>query len=62
MIEIGTLGPTPQAALDWATQYVVVPTEVVEGVGAVDVPTPPVAVVNQVNPVPVAVSGVAVAP
>ena len=38
------------------------PTVVVRGVGAVVLPVPPVAVVYQSKPVPVAVSAVAVVP
>ena len=44
------------------TYQVVLPTVVVEGVGAVTLATPPVGVVYQRRPVPVAVSGVAAAP
>jgi hypothetical protein len=46
----------------WLTQYEVLPVVAVEGVGAVVLPVPPVAVVYHNNPVPVAVSGAAVAP
>ena len=38
------------------------PTVVVEGVGAVALPTPAVGTVYHINPVPVAVNGTAVAP
>ena len=46
----------------WLTQYEVFPDVTVEGVGAVMLPVPPVAVVYHNNPVPVAVRGVAVVP
>jgi hypothetical protein len=46
----------------WLTQYEVLPADAVEGVGAVALPVPPVAVVYHNNPVPVAVSGIAVVP
>ena len=46
----------------WLTQYEVFPESAVEGVGAVALPVPPVAVVYHNKPVPVAVSGVAVDP
>ena len=50
-----------QPAIFWATQYVVTPSVVVEGIGAVKLPVPPVAVVYQIRvPVPVALSGPAV--
>jgi hypothetical protein len=45
----------------WLTQYEVLPVVAVEGVGAVGLPVPPVAVVYHNNPVPVAVRGTAVA-
>jgi hypothetical protein len=45
----------------WLTQYEVLPEVAVEGVGAVALPVPPVAVVYHNNPVPVAVRGTAVA-
>ena len=45
----------------WLTQYEVFPGVAVDGVGAVALPVPPVAVVYHNNPVPVAVSGTAVA-
>jgi hypothetical protein len=48
--------------LVWLTQYETLPGVAVEGVGAVMLPVPPVAVVYHNNPVPVAVSGAAVAP
>jgi hypothetical protein len=44
----------------WLTQYEVLPEATVEGVGAVTLPVPPVAVVYHNNPVPVAVRGTAV--
>jgi hypothetical protein len=47
--------------IDWLTQYEVLPIVAVEGVGAVTLPVPPVAVVYHNNAVPVAVSGEAVA-
>jgi hypothetical protein len=46
----------------WLTQYEVLPGVAVEGVGAIALPVPPVAVVYHNNPVPVAVSGEAVTP
>jgi hypothetical protein len=46
----------------WLTQYEVLPIVAVEGVGAVTLPVPPVAVVYHNNPDPVAVSGAAVVP
>jgi hypothetical protein len=46
----------------WLTQYEVFPDVAVEGVGAVELPVPPVEVVYHNRPVPVAVSGAAVAP
>ena len=44
----------------WLTQYEVFPVVAVEGVGAVALPVPPVAVVYHNRFVPVAVSGTAV--
>lgn len=52
---IGARGPS-QPSADWLTYHVVLPGVVVEGVGAADVPVPPVAVVYQSSDVPVAVS------
>jgi hypothetical protein len=46
----------------WLTQNEVLPDVAVEGVGAIALPVPPVAVVYHKSPVPVAVSGTAVAP
>ena len=57
---IAALGPS-QPVVVWLTYQVVVPAVVVEGVGAVAVPVPPVGVVYQSRLVPVAVSAVAVA-
>ena len=54
------VGPAPT----WLTQYDVVPAVVVDGVGAVALPTPPVAVVYYNNVLPavaVAVNATAVA-
>ena len=45
----------------WLTYQVVVPGAVVEGVGAVTLPVPPVGAVYQRRLLPVAVSGTAVA-
>jgi hypothetical protein len=44
----------------WLTQYEVLPVVTVEGVGAIALPAPPVAVVYHSRPVPVAVRGTAV--
>jgi hypothetical protein len=44
----------------WLTQYEVFPDAAVEGVGAVTLPVPPVAVVYHNSPVPVAVRGTVV--
>jgi hypothetical protein len=57
---ISTLGPSQLLPFVWLTQYEVLPGVVVEGVGAITLPVPPVAVVYQSSPVPVAVSEVAV--
>jgi hypothetical protein len=59
---MGVLGPAPQPEFDCATQYVVVPLVAVDGVGDVEIPTPPVELVNQSNSEPVAVNGIAVSP
>jgi len=44
----------------WLTQYEVVPTVAVEGVGAVELPTPPVVTVYHNRLLPVAVKSMAV--
>jgi hypothetical protein len=56
---ISALGPS-QLPFVWLTQYEVLPDVAVEGVGAVALPVPPVAVVYHNNPDPVAVRGAAV--
>ena len=58
VISILTLGPSQPTV--WLTQYEVVPTVVVEGVGAVALPTPPVATVYHNRLLPVAVKAMAV--
>jgi len=58
---IRALGPSQPPALVWLTQCDVLPTVAVEGVGAVELPVPPVATVYQRRVVPVAVIGTAVA-
>src|SRR5664280_2095520 len=58
---ISALEPS-QLPFVWLTQYEVFPEAAVEGVGAVTLPVPPVAVVYHNSPVPVAVRGEAVAP
>ena len=57
---IGALGPS-QPVTVWLTYQVVVPGVVVDGVGAVAVPVPPVAVVYHSRLLPVAIKGIAVA-
>jgi hypothetical protein len=57
---ISARGPSQLPAIVWLTQYDVLPEAAVEGVGAVVLPVPPVAVVYHKRPVPVAVRGVAV--
>jgi hypothetical protein len=57
---ISDLGPSQLLPLVWLTQYEVLPAVVVEGVGAVVLPVPPVAVVYHNSPVPVAVRALAV--
>ena len=57
---MAALGPSQPVAV-WLTYQVVVPAVVVEGVGAVPVPVPPVGVVYHNRLVPVAFSAVAVA-
>jgi hypothetical protein len=59
---ISALGPSQLLTLVWLTQYDVFPDTAVEGVGAVVLPVPPVAVVYHNKPVPVAVSAAAVVP
>jgi hypothetical protein len=54
---MGTRGLSQLLAIDWLTYQVVVPGVLVEGVGAVAEPTPPVAAVYHINPVPVADNG-----
>ena len=58
----GTLGLSQLLASDWLTYQVKVPVVLVEGVGAVGLPVPPVGAVYQRRFVPVAVSGDAVSP
>ena len=58
---ICALGPSQPLLLVWLTQYDVLPAVVVDGVGAVALPVPPVAAVYHNKPVPVAVNGTAVA-
>ena len=58
---ISALGPSHPFPLVWLTQYEVFPVAAVDGVGAVELPVPPVAVVYHNRFVPVAVSGTAVA-
>ena len=58
---ICALGPSQPLLLVWLTQYDVLPAVVVDGVGAVALPVPPVAVVYHNKPVPPAVNAVAVA-
>jgi hypothetical protein len=57
---IRALGPSQLLPFVWLTQYEVLPAVVVEGVGAITLPVPPVAVVYHNSPVPVAVSEAAV--
>jgi hypothetical protein len=57
---ISALGPSQLLAFVWLTQYEVLPGVVVEGVGAITLPVPPVAVVYHNSPVPVAVREAAV--
>jgi hypothetical protein len=57
---IRALGPSQLPPFVWLTQYEVLPAVVVEGVGAITLPVPPVAVVYHNSPVPVAVSEAAV--
>jgi hypothetical protein len=57
---ISALGPSQLLPFVWLTQYEVVPGVVVEGVGAITLPVPPVAVVYHNSPVPVAVREAAV--
>jgi hypothetical protein len=59
---ISALGPSQLLTFVWLTQYEVLPDTAVEGVGAVVLPVPPVAVVYHNSPVPVAVSAAAVVP
>ena len=59
---ISALGPSQLLPFVWLTQYEVFPEAAVEGVGAVTLPVPPVAVVYHNSPVPVAVRGAAVVP
>ena len=56
----GVRGLSQKLAPVWVTYQVVLPVVVVEGVGAMIVPVPPVAKVYQSRLVPVAVSAVAV--
>jgi len=53
-------GPSQPAAFVWLTQCDVLPTVAVDGVGAVELPVPPVATVYHRRVVPVAVIGTAV--
>ena len=53
------LGPSHPVTV-WLTQYEVVPTVAVEGIGAVALPTPPVAAVYHNRLLPVAVKAMAV--
>ena len=57
---IWTLALSQPFVLVEDTQYDVEPTVAVDGVGAVVLPVPPVAVVYHNKPVPVAVKGLAV--
>jgi hypothetical protein len=57
---ISALGPSQLLPFVWLTQYEVLPGVVVEGVGAITLPVPPVAVVYHNSPVPVAVREAAV--
>jgi hypothetical protein len=57
---ITALGPSQLVPFVWLTQYEVLPAVVVEGVGAITLPVPPVAVVYHNSPVPVAVREAAV--
>jgi hypothetical protein len=59
---ISALGPSQLMPIVWLAQYEVFPEAAVEGVGAVVLPVPPVAVVYHNSPVPVAVSAAAVVP
>ena len=57
---ITALGPSQLLPFVWLTQYEVFPDVAVEGVGAITLPVPPVAVVYHNSPVPVAVREAAV--
>jgi hypothetical protein len=59
---IGSLGPSQLPAVVWLTYHVLVPGELVEGVGAMELPVPPVADVYHNKLVPLAVSGLAACP
>jgi len=56
---MSALGPSQPPAFVWLTQCDVLPTVAVDGVGAVELPVPPVATVYQRRVVPVAVIGTA---
>lgn len=53
---IGSRGPSQLPGVVWLTYQILVPAVLVAGVGAMELPVPPVADVYHNSPVPVAVS------